>query len=113
MRTNIYKNKILNLLQENHLLSIYDINKKIENADYSTIYRNIKSLTLENNIKKVVFGKHRVMYEIMNPSNKHDHFLCIDCGDIEEVQIPTHKIALPVKYKVTDVIVKGLCGKCN
>ncbi len=113
MRTNIYKDKILNILQENHLLSISDINKKIGSADYSTVYRNIKSLTLENNIKKVVFGKHRVMYEIMNPSNQHDHFLCIDCGDIEEMQISARKINLPARYKITDVVAKGFCGKCN
>ncbi len=110
MKRNIYKDKILSLLKENHLLSISDIHKKLDPVDYSTIYRNIIQLISEKKIKKVTFGKRKVMYEIVCTRNQHNHFLCLDCGSIKKMSIP--QLSLPPKYKVLDVIAKGLCAKC-
>ena len=113
MRTNVYKDKILIFLKKNHLLSISDIHKKIGNVDYSTIYRNIAQLTREKKIKKVVFGKRNVMYEIVCARNQHEHFLCLDCGDIKKTYITPKTINLPPKHKIIDVVVKGLCARCH
>lgn len=112
MRTNIYKEKILKLLNKNHLLSISDIHTKISNADYSTIYRNVEQLVSEQKLKKIVLDKDNIAYEMDNVSDKHDHFFCVGCGDVEEVHIPSTKL-LTKDYTVTDVLVKGLCGDCN
>lgn len=114
MRTNIYKKKILKILENNHLLSIADIHQKISNANYSTVYRNIEQLVAEEQIRKVVFDKGVVMYEIYHDEHTHDHFLCTDCGDIKEVNIPVTGLSLLLEnYKIKDLLIRGLCKKCN
>ena len=113
MRTNIYKDKIINLLKKNHLLSISDIHKKIANVDYSTVYRNIEQLVSNNQIRKVVFDKGNIMYELNKEKDNHDHFLCLDCGDVEEISVPLKNLPLSKKYTVSDLLVRGLCENCN
>jgi Fe2+ or Zn2+ uptake regulation protein len=111
MRTNIYKNKIVELFEKSHLLSISDIHKKIVGADYSTVYRNVEQLVSEDKIKKIIFGKDNVVYEINKKTDNHDHFLCIKCGDVEEIHISSNKLL--TNHVVTDIIIRGLCYKCN
>ncbi len=113
MRTNTYKKKILAHLQKNHLLSISDIHKKIPGVDYSTVYRNIEQLVSEEVIKKVVFDKDKILYEINDEHNAHDHFLCIDCGSVDELDRPVVNLDFLKGQRITDIVVKGLCQKCN
>jgi len=113
MRISIYKNKIIDLLEKKHLMSIFDIHKKISDADYSTIYRNVEQLVGEGKIKKIVFDKDRVMYEIDDSKNKHDHFICNKCGSVDEVDKSFMDFKLSKKYNVTDIIVRGFCKSCN
>lgn len=112
MRTNIYKDKIIKLLKKKHLLSIFDIHKHISDADYSTVYRNIEKLENDGEIKKVVFDKDKVLYEIKDNDRHHDHFVCTDCGLVDEIDSKSLKSDSLKKYLVTDVLVKGLCNKC-
>ena len=113
MRTNIYKDKILDLLKKNHLLSISDIHKKISGADYSTVYRNIEQLAIDKEIKKVILDKDKVMYEVSDKKNNHDHFVCVDCGSVDEIERPIINLPSFKKYNVTDVLVRGFCQNCN
>jgi Fe2+ or Zn2+ uptake regulation protein len=112
MRINIYKNKILKLLEKNHLLGISDIHKKVRDANYSTIYRNVEQLVSDSLLKKIILDKDRVVYEINNSRNNHDHFVCTDCGDIEEINI-SENLQLSKKYKIKDLLVRGSCQDCN
>lgn len=54
MRTNIYKEHILNLLKKKHLLTIAEIHKAIPDADYSTVFRNIEQLLKDRKIKRIL-----------------------------------------------------------
>lgn len=108
MRTNIYKEKILNLLQKNHLLTISEIHKAIPNADYSTIFRNVEQLFSDKQIKKVMIDNKSVAYESTHES--HDHFICNDCGKVEKIHIPHSSIK---NHKVDDIVVRGSCNECN
>ena len=113
MRTNVYKNEILKLLRENHLLSISDIHSKVPNADYSTVYRNVEQLFSDKQIRKVVLDKGATMYELNDEKDKHDHFLCLDCGDVESIHSGSLNQLLPHKYAIQDVLIRGLCEECN
>ena len=113
MRTNIYKDKIIALLEKNHLLSISDIHKKISDADYSTVYRNIEQLVSDEEIKKVVLDKDSVVYEINNIKNKHDHFICTDCGSVDEIERSVISLGFLKKHNITDVLFRGICKSCN
>jgi Fe2+ or Zn2+ uptake regulation protein len=113
MRTNIYKDKIIKLFEKNHLLSIPDIHKKMKDADYSTVCRNVGQLVADEDIKKVVFDKDVVMYEINNTEHNHDHFVCTDCGLVDELDRSFINLSSLKQCVVKDVVVKGLCKNCN
>lgn len=113
MRVNKYRDKVIKLLEKNHLLSISDIHQKISGADYSTVYRNIEQLVTDGGIKKVVFDKDKVMYEINNKKHSHDHFICTDCGFVDELDRPFMGLKFLKKHAVADVLVRGLCNNCN
>jgi len=113
MRTNIYKDKIIKLLSRKHLLSIADIHKTLPEADYSTVYRNIEQLTSDKKIKKVVLDKGVVLYEINNEQNNHDHFVCNDCGSVEELERVDIDLVFLKNHNITDVLVRGVCQGCN
>lgn len=89
-----------------------DIHKKIAHADYSTVYRNVEQLINNGKIKKVVFDKDKIMYEINSSESQHDHFVCTDCGFVDELDRSTLKSSFK-EYAITDILIKGLCQKCH
>lgn len=107
MRANIYKEKILTLLKKKHLLSISEIHKAVPGADYSTIYRNVEQLLSDKKIKKVLIDNKSIAYE--STHKKHDHFICNDCGKVEEINIPYKFIT---NHDVEDITVRGSCNDC-
>ena len=113
MKVNLYKKKVLEILQNNHLLSIGDIHQKMKKINYSTVYRNIQQLLDDKKIKKIVFSKSKIMYEVICIKNNHDHFICSKCEKIEELNISAKKIPLPQEYTLSDIVVKGICKKCH
>jgi len=108
MRTNVYKEQILSLLQKKHLLTIAEIHKAIPEADYSTIFRNVEQLLSGKEIKKVMIDNKSVAYESTKES--HDHFICNDCGTVEAIHISHNSIK---GRKVDDITVRGSCNKCT
>ncbi len=106
MRTNIYKEQILNLLQRKHLLTINEIHKAIPKADYSTIFRNIENLLTDKAIKKVMVDDKSIAYESIKDS--HDHFICNSCGTVETIHMPHKSIN---GRKVDDITVRGNCNR--
>ena len=110
MKKNIYKEKILDILEKNHLMSIEEIHKKISKADYSTIYRNVKKLLSEEKILKRVFDKNTTLYEINSKKNQHGHFLCNICKKIEKIDMPKDKKLS--SYEIQEYLLTGLCKEC-
>lgn len=114
MRKNKYREKIIKILKSNHLLSVSDVHKSLKDADYSTIYRNLKSMTAEGEITRVILDKDSVKYELKDLNNLHDHFMCNNCGEIEEIHLSQKKIVsfLP-GCEIKNLLVRGFCKKCN
>ena len=108
MRTNRYKEQILQLLQKKHLLTIGQIHKAIGEADYSTVFRNIEQLLSDKQIKRVVIGSKSIAYE--SAHENHNHFICNDCGKVEEIHIPFTSIK---GRRVDEIAVRGSCGECD
>ena len=108
MKTHVYKDQIQELFRKEHLISIADIQKHIPQADYSTVCRNVEYLLEMGDIKKVVFDKNKVLYEAAE-THAHDHFLCTECGSIDEVNVSA---TIP-GYVVTDAVFRGFCTQCK
>ncbi|MEX0930564.1 MAG: transcriptional repressor [Candidatus Paceibacterota bacterium] len=114
MRTNEYRQQIIRVLERNHLLRIADIQKKLEKVDFSTVYRNVNQLCDDGVVKKVVFDKGVVMYELTDQPDRHDHFVCNACGDISNVAIDKQQITSQLHGVVlSDVVVSGICRTCR
>lgn len=107
----MYARAILKLLETHHLLSIADISKRIPDADYSTIYRNIKNLMKTGKVRSVVLDKNKVMYETNSTNNSHWHFYCDYCGAVERIDITSESMFPLVPYVVKDVLLRGVCNK--
>lgn len=108
MRTSVYKDRIVSLLREQHLLTIAQIHQAIPEADYSTIFRNVEQLLKLKKLRKLVIDGKSPAYELAD--SRHDHFICNDCGQVEEVTI-----ALPSLHgrTVDEVTVRGTCKTCD
>jgi Fur family zinc uptake transcriptional regulator len=112
MKTSPYKDKILKLFQKVHTLSIADVCKKIPEADFSTIFRNVEMLTQEGKLKKIVVDKDITVYEANDSAHHHDHFICVECGDVDAVHV-SGSVLKGSKARVEDVVIRGVCEDCN
>lgn len=112
MRTSLYKAKILEVFKHAHVLSIADVQAQLGKVDFSTVYRNIEILIKEGLLKKIIVNEDLTVFELVNKEHKHDHFICNDCGKVEEIHIETAVLGQGSDTKVTDVIVRGVCGPC-
>lgn len=110
MRSNTYKEKILEILEKNHLMAISDIQANISDSDFSTIFRNITQLCAEGVVRKITVDKNTTLYEMKTHENPHDHFVCDDCGYVDSVKVP--KLSLRGKAFAKDVLVRGVCNDC-
>lgn len=106
----MYKEKIISVLKKAHLVSIADIQKSVPVADFSTVFRNMEQLHENGLVRKVVVSKDTVLYELVETSGHHDHFVCNGCGAVESVQVP--KVKLSGKAIATDILVRGVCNDC-
>lgn len=109
MRTNLYREKIVNVLRQNHLLSINEIHKKIPRANFSTIFRNIEQLYEDKSVKRIIVDKDTILYELSD--HRHDHFVCDDCGDIQQVHF-SRKIKMN-QVVIADIMIRGTCEDCK
>ncbi len=112
MKTSPYRDSIIKLFEKSHTLSIADVQKKIPKADFSTLFRNIESLTKEGKLKKIIVDKDVTVYERNDKAHAHDHFICIECGEVDEIHV-SGTVLKGKKVKVQDVVVRGVCGDCN
>ena len=112
MRTSTYKQPIIDVLKKKHLLSISDIHQALDGADYSTVYRNIEQLVAAGDLRKVVLNKDTVMYELYDAHEKHDHFVCTDCGSVDAIKVCSHTSASLGNRIVTDTLIRGVCESC-
>jgi len=106
-------------------LSHADLEEKLH-ADFDrvTIYRTLKTFLESDLIHKVLDDSGATKYALCSHDHvgghsrdhEHVHFKCEKCGKticIEEVQLP--KIVLPEGYvnKEVNLLVQGICDKCN
>lgn len=112
MKISIYKEKILNLLKKNHLLSISDIHDMLPKANFSTIFRNVEILKMEGVIRQILKDKDTVLYEYVGKGYVHDHFVCDDCGDVQTIHVDKKALHIKGKGKAIDVTVHGVCDNC-
>ena len=87
-----------------------------EQISLSTIYRNIQTLLAEEKIKIVKLKGNDVLETV---KVDHAHFICEQCGRIEDIMVDQEKIISKAakgcihQIKRCDMAFYGLCQKCT
>ncbi|KKR33413.1 MAG: Ferric uptake regulator, Fur family [Candidatus Gottesmanbacteria bacterium GW2011_GWC2_39_8] len=88
-------------------------------ADRVTVFRIINALVIKGLVKPIQFNDGKLRYEHMSKADHH-HFICGECGDIEDIlECNVEKIEKNIQKK-KGVLVKyhsleffGLCSRCK
>jgi Fur family transcriptional regulator, ferric uptake regulator len=82
----------------------------------ATVYRNLKTLLLENRIKQVDLPGQSPRWELP-PEDHHHHFLCRTCNKLFEVYDCPDDLQrlLPKGYTLEehDILLRGQCNICS
>jgi Fe2+ or Zn2+ uptake regulation protein len=97
------------LLKKKHLLTMAEIHKAIPGVDYSTVFRNVEQLLKNKAIKRVFVDNKSTAY--VSSKESHDHFVCNDCGGVEEIHIK--RKGLPHDADISDITIRGTCISCK
>lgn len=117
MRDTPIRKNILKLLDQSpYPLSVNDLRKHIE-ANKTTIYRQLDSLTREGLVNQVHLSDRKVRYEPTGGCHHH-HLVCEGCGVVKDVPLD-ESILLSQLKKIKDFKISrhsleffGLCNKC-
>ena len=90
--------------------------------DRATVYRNLMDLAESGLVARAELGDHVWRYEIKREGHDHNaehpHFVCIDCGevtcltDVDVAISPAPGTKKSTIAGLTEVLLKGHCGKC-
>ena len=119
MRNTKQKDLILKIVNNSHIHpSAYEVYEKareeLPNISLGTVYRILNNLIETGKIKTVQSINNIHRYD--NNNWKHDHFICIKCGKVEDVEkIKNKEINIINDNKVLDcdITYKGICNKCE
>ncbi|MEO8948402.1 MAG: transcriptional repressor [Mucilaginibacter sp.] len=111
------------LLKQSSAIRLTDIEKGIEPADRTTIYRTLKTFEKKGLVHSIDdgtgFPKYALCAEACDAGHHHDlhvHFYCVTCQ--ETFCLPNSKIpdiSLPDKFLPLEMnlVVKGICNHCT
>jgi Fur family ferric uptake transcriptional regulator len=111
------------LLQQEHAVSLADVEKALGRADRITLYRTLKTFEEKCLVHIVTDSAGLTKYALCDgrclPGSQHQdthvHFSCTSCGEtfcLPETTIP--RIQLPGGFRPEEVslLVKGVCPSC-
>ena len=119
------RTKILELFQQSGgALAHSNIEEKIgKHFDRVTIYRTLQTFVEKGIIHTIPTSDNSVLYALCKNTcsaghhhDNHVHFICDQCSTtycLEDVTIPAVKLPVGFSKSRTDVIVSGICSKCN
>lgn len=125
LRSTISRSAILDLFIHNdHALSYSDIEKEVAVAfDRVTVYRTLKTFLDKGVVHKVLDDGGSLKYALCNDPcstaehhHDHVHFKCIKCGQtncMEKVEVPSIKLPDGYQAREVNLLIQGLCNKCQ
>jgi Fur family transcriptional regulator, ferric uptake regulator len=111
------------LLKQNAAISLTDLEKGLDPADRTTIYRTLKTFEEKGLVHGIEYGAGATKYalckdecEAGHHDDLHVHFYCNKCKEtfcLPKVLIP--EVSLPEAYQAEEreLIVKGICARCS
>lgn len=111
------KQKIIKFFTSSHLVCAKDLIVAFPEINRATIYRNLNRLLEEGAIREVEIIKDETFYELTE-SDHFGHFICQECGEVEELQIDTTVVEKIISKNSIEsnriqINIKGQCNKCS
>lgn len=110
-------------LKSDIALSNQDIESALPDADRITMYRTLKSFQEKGIIHKAIDGTEVNRYALCHSNcdnhdhhDNHIHFHCEQCDNtfcVEESEVPHIKPPQGFKVNETNVVMTGLCDRCQ
>jgi Fur family transcriptional regulator, ferric uptake regulator len=125
LRSTSSRSDILHLfLQHPYALSYSDIEKEVAKTyDRVTVYRTLKTFLDKGVVHKVLDDQGSLKYALCKDHctsgahhHEHVHFKCTNCGQtncLEDVEIPTVHLPKGYKAKELNLLIQGICSKCE
>ena len=111
------------LMNKSHALSLADIENYFDNSDRTTIYRTLKTFVERELVHKIDDGTSVTKYALCEDnchcelgSDLHLHFRCNKCKEtvcLTDYKIPQIKVPEGFVSENVNLVVKGICDKCN
>ncbi|ABR48487.1 ferric uptake regulator, Fur family [Alkaliphilus metalliredigens QYMF] len=109
---------------EKHLLTAAEVleivSKYTDKLNFSTVYRNLETLTEVGILKRINLDNGINNYELDIENHHHHHLICLSCGDaktidycpFDEMRISNKQLQdfTPVDHKLE---IYGYCKKCG
>ncbi len=90
-----------------------------EEVGVATIYRVLTQCEQAGLVKRLQFEGGKSVFEL-NPSDHHDHIVCVRCGRVEEfhdetIEARQREIADQAGFEIEDhsMVLYGLCADCQ
>lgn len=111
------------LIEQNHPVSLSELETVIGTVDKSTIFRTLGTLLEHHAVHAFEDGSGSTKYEVCRSEsghcpmeNRHIHFFCEKCRKtfcIDSVKTPV--VELPDGYELSEInyMVKGVCPSCS
>ncbi len=93
------------------------VKDRVPSISFGTVYRNLKQLTAQGQIKELCFDRECLRYDA--DLKDHQHFVCLKCGrvydDFGRYTALRQGLSRHGKFKIVDVdiTVRGYCPKCK
>ena len=118
MRNTKQKDLILKIINNScshpNTNEIYELaREEIPNISLGTVYRIVNNLVEKGKIRTIQSIDNIHRYDNINW--KHDHFICIKCGEVEDVEKSSSKEIKVINNNEVldcDITYKGICKKC-
>ncbi|RJR34245.1 MAG: transcriptional repressor [Desulfobacteraceae bacterium] len=98
----------------------YRLRKKGSRVSKATVYRTLPILVKAGLIKEAIHGEKRLCYECVREGERHDHLICIKCGEIVEFKNSSlrkieEEICKENQFEPQKVLIEifGYCKKCQ
>lgn len=111
------------LMNKNHALSLTDIENYFDNSDRTTIYRTLKTFLKNGIAHQIDDGTGVTKYALCQDNcnceietDLHLHFHCTKCNEtvcLTDYKIPKIKVPEGFVSENVNLVVKGVCDKCN
>jgi Fur family ferric uptake transcriptional regulator len=111
------------LISKKNALSLTDIENYFDNSDRTTIYRTLKTFDENGIVHKIDDGTSVTKYALCEDNcnceietDLHLHFHCTKCKEtscLTDYKIPQIKVPDGFVAENVNLVVKGICDKCN